>query len=54
MRATLQVVAVDVVTIKDTTKELKESVVNIQERLREAEQRISDMEDVHAEVDKNM
>lgn len=49
MSATLQVVAVDVVSIKDTTNELKDSVENIQLRLGEAEQRISDVEDMHAE-----
>ena len=52
MNATLQVVAVDVVTIKDTTKELK--VENIQIRLAVAEQQISDIEDVHAQMEKNM
>lgn len=53
MSATLQLVAVDVVSIKETTKELKDSVENIQLRRGEAEQRISDVEDMHAEMKKN-
>lgn len=56
MNATLQVVAKDVTTIKDTTKELKDSVEDIKVRLGEAEQRISDIEDasalIEAKVDK--
>lgn len=48
MNATLQVVAKDVTTIKDTTKELKDSVEDIKVRLGEAEQRISDIEDASA------
>nr|XP_015818022.2 LINE-1 type transposase domain-containing protein 1 [Nothobranchius furzeri] len=56
MNATLQVVAKDVTTIKETTKELKDSVEDIKVRLGEAEQRISEMEDAsvltEAKVDK--
>lgn len=56
MNATLQVVAKDVTTIKEATKELKDSVEDIKVRLGEAEQRISDMEDAsvltEAKVDK--
>lgn len=51
---TLQVVAVDVVSIKETMKELKDSVENIQLRLGEAEQRTSNVEDMHAEMKKNI
>ena len=47
MSATLQVVATDVVSIKETTKELKDAVVSIQVRLGEAEQRIVDVEYVN-------
>lgn len=54
MSATLQRVAGDVVAIKETTKEQKDSVDNIQERLGEAEQRISDMEDIQAGMEKNI
>ncbi|KAL4008832.1 hypothetical protein ACER0C_002684 [Sarotherodon galilaeus] len=56
MNATLQLVAKDVTTIKEATKELKDSVEDIKVRLGEAEQRISDMEDAsvltEAKVDK--
>lgn len=54
MSATLQVVAVDVVLILDTTKELKDTVANIQVRLGEAEQRLSDVEDVSAQMEKGI
>lgn len=45
MSSTLQTVATDVSTIKGTTEELKNAVKAIQERLTEAEGRISDLED---------
>lgn len=54
MSATLQVVAMDVVSIKETTKELKDSVENVQIRLGEAEQRISEVEDVSARMEENV
>ncbi|KAL7395418.1 hypothetical protein ABVT39_016355 [Epinephelus coioides] len=50
MNATLQVVAVDVVS----TKELKDSVEDIQIRLGEVEQWILDIEDTNAEMEKNV
>uniref|UniRef100_A0AAV2LVG7 L1 transposable element RRM domain-containing protein n=1 Tax=Knipowitschia caucasica TaxID=637954 RepID=A0AAV2LVG7_KNICA len=50
MNATLQTMAADVITIKETTKELKESVESIQARMGEAEQRISDLEDSHEQA----
>lgn len=57
MNATLQVVAKDVTTIKEATKELKDSVEEIKLRLGEAEHRILDMEDAsmltEATVDKS-
>lgn len=53
MSTTLQVVAMDVVSIKETTKELEHSVENIQLRLGEAEQ-WSDVENMHAEMKKNI
>lgn len=40
MSATLQIVAADVVSIKERTKELKDSVENILIRLGEVEQRV--------------
>ena len=45
--ATLQVVVTDVVSIKETMKELMDAVESIQVRLGEAEQRIADVEDVY-------
>ena len=54
MSATLQVVATDVVSIKETTKELKDAVENIQMRLGEAEQRIADVEDVNTRMEESM
>ncbi|CAJ1050792.1 PREDICTED: LINE-1 type transposase domain-containing protein 1 [Xyrichtys novacula] len=54
MSATLQMVATDVVSIKETTKELKDAVQSIQVRLGEAEQRISDVEDVNTRMEKSM
>lgn len=50
MNATLQRVATDVTTIKDTTRELKDSVERVQMRMAEAEQRIMDLEEAHAEA----
>lgn len=52
MNTTLHLVAGDVVTIKESAKEFKDSVANIQERLGKAKQRISDMEDMHAGMEK--
>ena len=54
MSATLQVVAADVVSIKETTKELRDAVDNMQTRLGDVEQRISDIEDVNARMEKGM
>lgn len=54
MSSTLQVVATDVVSIKETTKELKDAVESIHVRLGEAEQRISDMEEVNTRMENNM
>lgn len=45
MSSTLNTVATDVSTIKETTTELKNTVSAMQERLTEAETRISDVED---------
>ena len=45
MSATLQAVAADILTIKETTNELKNTVNGIQVRLDEAEGRISHLED---------
>ena len=50
--ATLQVVATDVVAIKETTKELKDAMEKVQVRLGAAEQRISDIEDMNTRVEK--
>ena len=50
MHATLQRVAMDVTTIKETTKELKDAVENVQIRLGVAEGRISDLEDTNAQT----
>lgn len=47
MHATLQRVATDVTEIKETTKELKDAVDNVQTRLAEAEGRISELEDAN-------
>lgn len=54
MHATLQRVATDIVTIKETTKELKDSVENVQMQLGEAEQRISVLEDANAQAGPKM
>ncbi|KAK7907079.1 hypothetical protein WMY93_015691 [Mugilogobius chulae] len=45
MSATLLSVATDVATIKEITKELKDSLETVQTRVGEAERRISDLED---------
>lgn len=45
MSTTLQGVAADIITIKETTNELKNTVNGIQERLEEAEGRICHLED---------
>lgn len=54
MNATLKVVAADVTAIKETTKELKEAVDNIQIRLGDAEQRISNIEDANGRLDNDV
>lgn len=54
MSATLQVVAMDVISIKERTKQLKDAVENIQVMLGDKEQRISDIEDVNAQMEKGM
>lgn len=51
MSVTLQVVAMDVISIKETTKELKDAVENIQVRLGDKEH-IEDIEDVNAQMEK--
>lgn len=54
MSATLQVVATDVVSIKETTKKLKDTLENMQVRLGDEEQRILDIEDVNTQMGKGM
>ena len=54
MNATLKVVAADVTAIKETTKELKDAVDNIQSRLGDAEQRISDIEVANVRTERDV
>lgn len=44
----------DVISIKETTNKLKDAMENIQVRLRDAEQQISDIEDTNARMEKGM